>query len=206
MASLLTPIIDFHPIVLIVAGFAALLWGIDRLFSPIPVIGTGPESDTESRILAGFGMVMGLVSYGVMFALLMEGALGTDYHWFSLLVFFAAGITLTTKPIKDVPIAAIITLLVASGAAAIIILLYTSGGTSFDILGIDIPLLWIIAGAFVVVLVAFILALSTEMTVDAILALISWSPVQVTVGFLAVAQGALLLLAFSSGLWEFIPL
>ena len=195
----------FDWILMFLLGLICLLWGIDRLFARIPVIGTGPTSDIESTIIRALGIIGGIVGFLTPILIAIENFAfdnaNINISWFSTFLFVLGALILIARPLKEIPIAAFIALFVGVILVALVIFL---AGTDIVIFSIHIPL-WVILTVIALLdLIVLILAYRTEKAMDYFLGFISWSPFLIIIGVLLTIQAVFMVIYPHSGLSTFV--
>ena len=164
----------YPAIVLIVGGLLAIF-----------VAAYGRRDDSHIDELGTFFAFLlgaGMMVMAVIVA--MEEALG----WFSLVVIVALAVTLFLKPMKELPWAGLVGMVV--GAIAVY---FANPYLSDTVFGIDkwivLVVIFLIVGAIVHVLFHFV-----EDVLTIARMVLNWAPIMIIVGLVAIAEGVLLLM------------
>jgi len=174
--SNLTMLADYVPHILIIGGIVAASWLLERMVKPLSWI---------LKIASSFGFVVGIL---LMVTAATVWSSFPDRYTPYLLV--ATGLALVLKPIKDIPWAALIALLVGGVCAVSVFLLLPLPETVFGISST-----WIYLAIFLVpALLVYMLFKFIEDTLRLIGTLLASKPVAITLGLICIAQGVLLLL------------
>jgi len=183
----LTMLADYTPYVLILGGVVAASWLLEKLAKPAPVVGK-PVSGLV-KLVSFFGLFVGV--------LLLVTAVGTwsAHAWDTgtryLLV--VAGLALVFKPLKDVPWAALVGLIVGGTCTGAVYLLFPLPET---VLGVSS--IWVYLAIFLIpALFAYMLFKFVEDVFKLIGMVLTSKPVALALGILCVIQGILLLLNIS---------
>lgn len=209
---MLEPLVEFLPLIILIAGIIGLAYGINKFIKS-----KEQESDVLKYLALGTSIVIGVVNLIAIYEWLLDTvAPSVEVHWLTILLIFLAGSSMLGDPLKDTPIAAVIAL-IAFGALAGLVILFADfeKGLSDIAIGeiITIPLWLVILVIVIIVGLVFLVTLFTEFTIDRILQLISWAPVVIVLSLLLAIQGLLILLLPMidpsygvGGIWELIPL
>jgi len=168
---------DYVPHILIIGGVVAASWLLERIVKPLSWV---------LKIASSFGFVVGILLM-VTAAAVWSSPLPDAYTRYLLV---ATGLALVLKPIKDIPWAALIALLVGGACAASVFLLLPLPET---VLGISST--WIYLAIFLVpALLVYMLFKFIEDALRLIGTILASGPVAITLGLICIAQGVLLLL------------
>lgn len=181
---LLTP---YTPYVLILGGFTAASWLIGKLSKSAPVAGAPISAATKIMLLFGFlvGVLMLATAAGVWLSQAWDS--GTRY----LLV--VTGLALVLKPLKDVPWAALIGLVIGGLCVGLVYILYPLPETV-----LSISSTWGYLAIFLIpALLAYIFFKFAEDLLKLVGMILASRPVVTVLGVLCLLQGVLLLLNMS---------
>ncbi len=196
-------VVDLLGIIVLVAGLIGVAYGINKFMKS-----KRHESGFLKFIALATSIVIGIVNIIAIY----EGYVDTVapdvvVHWLTIVLIFLAGMSMLADPLKETPLAAMISM-ITLGALAGLLLLFAEleGGLSnIDLFGITIPLWLLILGIVVIVGIVFVASFFTEFTVDRILQLISWSPIIIVFSALLLLQGLLMLiLGEPAGIWHLV--
>lgn len=180
----LTLLLDYAPYILILGGVVAASWLLEKLVRPTPIVGK-PVSWLV-KTTSFFGFFVGILLMATAAAAWSAQALdsGTRY----LLVI--TGLSLLLKPLKDIPWAALIGLVVGCLCAAYVFFFFPIPGTIFGVSS-----KWIYIIAFLIpVLLVYLLFKFVEDLLRLIGMILASKPVAISLGLVCIAQGTLLLL------------
>ncbi|MCG3218778.1 MAG: hypothetical protein KAR35_07210 [Candidatus Heimdallarchaeota archaeon] len=190
----LVDIAGFYPYVFIVTFAVVIYWFWDRIKYP---------EEEENKILDVIAFIAGIINIIwtvlIILAEINEDTEGDmEYVWFSLLLMFFLGLSLVAKPVKRVPIAAILSFVTI---VAIVIAL------SFNRDDLDmfegIPL-WIFGGIILAIVgIFFLLTRVTELGIDQVLTILGWEPITLVLVVAALLQGLAVIMYGEVGLGEF---
>jgi hypothetical protein len=196
-------VVDLLGIIVLVAGLIGVAYGINKFMKS-----KRHESGFLKFIALATSIVIGIVNIIAIY----EGYVDTVapdvvVHWLTIVLIFLAGMSMLADPLKETPLAAMISM-ITLGALTGLLLLFAEleGGLSnIDLFGITIPLWLLILGIVVIVGIVFVASFFTEFTVDRILQLISWSPIIIVFSALLLLQGLLMLvLGKPAGIWHLV--
>jgi len=182
----LTFLVDNAPYILILGGAVAISWLLERLVKPVPVV--GKPTSWLIKIISLFGFFVGILLIATAaVAWSMEVSpidTGTRY------LLIVAGLALFLKPLKDIPWAALLGLIVGGSCAGFVFLFYPLPETVYGISSTWIYLLiFFIPALFVYMVFKFI-----EDVLRLIGMVLTFKPVTLVLGLICIAQGILLLL------------
>ncbi len=145
----------------------------------------GKRDDTHIDELATYsGFVLG----SVMIVMAIFVAYYETVNWFSLVMLILVALTLALRPLKDVPLAAIIGLIagaVATFAASVFL--------SSPVLGVEEWKILVIIFA-VVSFIVWLVFRFVEDVLKLTRMILNWKPIMVAVGLIATVEGVLVLL------------
>jgi len=173
----LTILADYAPYILILGGIIAASWLLERTVKPFSWI---------IKIASSFGFIIGIL-------LLVTGAVvWSTKRWdvFTQYLLIATGLALVLKPIKDIPWAALIGLVIGGLCAGYVYLFFPLPETVFGISST-----WIyLAIFFVPALLVYMLFKFIEDLLRLIGIILASKPVSILLGLICIVQGFLLLL------------
>jgi hypothetical protein len=183
----LSVLVGLAPAALILGGLAAASWILEKLLGIAPVVG-----DTASglvKLTSLFGFFIG----GFMLTTLVSVWLNQGFDVGTQILLGLTGLSLLMKPLKDVPWAAFVALLVGGTCVALLIILYPLPET---VVGISST--WIYFFVFLVpALMAYLLLRFAEDLLRLVAMILTFKPIATILGFLCIIQGLLLLLGTS---------
>jgi hypothetical protein len=176
---------NYTPYILILGGFIAISWFIEKLVRPVPVV--GKPASILTKIVTFFGFFVGIlliVTAGVVWSTQAQ----VDNYTIYLLII--AGLALFLRPIKEIPWAALLGLIVGGLTVAIIYFFFPLPETV-----VGIASTWIYLAIFLIpaVLVYMVFKFIEDM-LKLIGMILGSKPVTFIVGLVCIAQGVLLLL------------
>ena len=183
----LTSLADYAPAILILGGVVATSWLLEKLAKPAPVVGGSMSSFAKMLSILGFfmGILMLATAAGVWLTSVWDT--GTRY----LLV--VTGLALFLRPLKDIPWAALVALIVGGACLSLVYFLFPLPGS---VLGISST--WIYLAIFLIpALLSYVLAKFVEDVVKLVGSILSSRPVSTLLGLVCILQGFLLLLGNS---------
>jgi len=182
----LTLLVDYVPYILILGGVAAVSWLLEKLVRPVPLVGE-PASGLV-KITSFFGFFVGILLIITAWVVWSTEAPQVDTGTRYLLI--VAGLALFLKPMKDIPWAALIGLVVGGLCAGFVFLFYPLPETVYGISSTWIYLLIFIIPA----LFAYLLFKFVEDVLRLIGMILAFKPVALALGLICIAQGILMLL------------
>ena len=171
--------------ILIIGGFIAISWFLQKIIRPVPVIGT--TASILTKIISFFGLFAGI-------ALVITGATAwrtqapIDNYTIALLII--AGLALILRPIKDFPWASLLGLIAGGLSEGAVYFFFPLPGTVFGIASIWIYIIIFLIPAVIIYMVFKFI----EDVFKLVGTLLGSKPVTLIVGFVCIAQGILLLL------------
>ncbi len=172
--------------ILILGGFIAISWFLQKLIRPVPVIGT--LASILTKIVSFFGFFVGI-------ALIVTGAAAwqtqaTNVDTYTTYLLIIAGLALMLKPIKEFPWAALLGLIAGGLCAGAVYFFIGIPETVFGIASIWVyVIIFLIPAVIVYMVFKFI-----EDVLKMVGTILASRPVTFIVGFMCIAQGILLLL------------
>ena len=191
---ILVTIAELYPYIFIVTFAVVIYWFWDRIKYP---------EEEENKILDVFAFIAGLfnIAWAVLIILAeinedYEGEM--TYVWFSLLLLLFFGLSLIAKPVKRVPIAAILSFI----TILVIVIALSYNRDDLDMFE-GIPL-WIIGGVILLIVgIFFLLTRVTELGIDQVLTVLGWEPITLVLVVAGLLQGIAVLVYGEVGLGEF---
>ncbi len=181
----LTFLVDYAPYILILGGIIAISWLLERLVKPVPVV--GEPTSWLMKILSFFEFFVGIlliVTAAVAWSLeVSQIDTGTQY------LFIVLGLALFLKPLKDIPWAALLGLIVGGLCAGLVFLFYPLPETVYGISSTWIYLLIF----FIPALIVYMVFKFIEDVLRLIGMVLTFKPVTLFLGLVCIAQGILLL-------------
>ena len=172
--------------ILILGGFIAISWFLQKLIRPVPVIGT--PASILTKIISFFGFFAGIILIVTGAAAWQTQATNIDTYTQYLLII--AGLVLILKPIKDFPWAALLGLIAGGLSAGAVYFFIGLPETVFGIASIWVyVIIFLIPAVIVYMVFKFI-----EDVLKMVGTILASRPVTFIVGFMCIAQGILLLL------------
>ncbi len=172
--------------ILILGGFIAISWFIQKVVKPVPVVGT--PASILTKIVSFFGFFVGI-------ALIVTGAAAwqtqaTNVDTYTTYLLIIAGLALMLKPIKEFPWAALLGLIAGGLCAGAVYFFIGLPETVFGIASIWVyVIIFLIPAVIVYMVFKFI-----EDVLKMVGTILASRPVTFIVGFMCIAQGILLLL------------
>lgn len=182
--SLLAP---YTPYVLILGGVIATSWLIRKLSKPAPVVGAPVNAAVKIMVLFSFiaGVLLLATAAGVWLSQAWDS--GTRY------LLLVTGLALVLKPLKDVPWAALIGLVIGCLCAGLVYIAYPLPAT---VSGISST--WMYLVIFLIpALLAYVFFRFAEDLLKLVGTILASRPVATILGILCLLQGVLLLLNVS---------
>ena len=182
----LTFLVDYTPYILILGGIIAISWLLERLVKPVPVVGEPASGLMKITSLFGFFVgILLIVTAAVAWSMeASEVDTGTQY------LLIVAGLALFLKPLKDIPWAALMGLVVGGSCVGFVFFFYPLPEAVYDISSTWIYLLIFLIPA----LLAYLLFKFIEDVLRLIGMILTFKPVALAIGLICIAQGILLLL------------
>ncbi|MGB9134682.1 MAG: hypothetical protein WCC63_03730 [Candidatus Bathyarchaeia archaeon] len=180
----LTLLVDYAPYILILGGVAAASWILEKLAKPAPVVGTPVSGLVKIASVFGFfvGILMLVTAVGAWSAHAWDT--GTRY------LLIAAGLALFLKPLKDIPWAAVVGLIIGGACVSLVYFLLPLPET---VLGVSST--WVYLAVFLVpALLSYMVTKFIEDVFKLVGTILSSRPVAIILGLLCIVQGVLLLL------------
>jgi len=181
----LTLLVNYTPYILILGGVTAISWLIEKLVKPVPLV--GEPASWSVKIISLFGFFVGILLMVTAWAAWSMEAAQVDTGTRYLLI--VAGLALFLKPMKDIPWAALIGLVVGGLCAGFVFLFYPLPETVYGISSTWIyVIIFIIPALFMYLLFKFV-----EDVLRLIGMILAFKPVALALGLICIAQGILLL-------------
>ncbi len=176
---------NYVPHILIVGGVVAISWFIEKLVRPVPVV--GKPASILIKIVSFFGFFVGMlliVTAGVTWSTQAQ----VDHYTLYLLII--AGLALFLRPIKDIPWAALLGLIIGGLAVGIVYFFFPLPETIFGIAST-----WIYLAIFLIpAVIIYMVFKFIEDLLKLIGMILGSKPVTFILGLVCIAQGVLLLL------------
>jgi hypothetical protein len=175
--------------ILIIGGFIAMSWFLQRVLKPVPVVGT-PLS-WLTKLLSLFGFFVGIV-------LIITGAAAwkaqtTNIDTYTMVLLIVAGLALMLKPIKDFPWAALLGLIAGTLSAGAVYFFFTLPETIFGISST-----WFYVAIFLIpAVIVYMVFKFIEDVLKLLGLLLASRPVTLIVGAICIVQGILLILGMN---------
>jgi hypothetical protein len=182
----LTFLVDYTSYILILGGIIAASWLLERLVKPVPVVGEPASGFMKITSLFGFFVgILLIVTAAVAWSVeAPQVDTGTQY------LLIVAGLALFLKPLKDIPWAALLGLVVGGLCVGFVFLFYPLPEAVYGISSIWIYLLiFFVPALFVYIVFKFI-----EDVLKLIGMILTFKPVALAIGLVCIIQGILLLL------------
>lgn len=176
---------NYTPFILILGGVVAISWFIEKLVRPLPVV--GKPIGILTKIVSFFGFFVGILlilTAGVAWSTQAQVDTSTIY------LLIIAGLALFLRPIKDIPWAALLGLIVGSLAVGIVYFFFPLPETVVGIVSIWIYLVIFFIPAVIIYMVFKFI----EDLLRFIGIILGSKPVTFIIGLVCMAQGVLLLL------------
>lgn len=182
----LTFLVEYAPYILILGGIIATSWLLERLVEPAPIV--GEPTSWLIKITSFFGFFVGILLIASAVMAWSTAAVHVDTGTQYLMI--VAGLALFVKPMKDVPWAALLGLVVGGVCAGFIFLFFPLPETVFGISSTWIYLLiFFLPAVLVYMIFKFI-----EDVLKLVAMVLTFKPVTLALGFICIVQGILLLL------------
>lgn len=176
---------NYVPHILIVGGVVAISWFIEKLVRPVPVV--GKPASILIKIVSFFGFFVGMlliVTAGVTWSTQAQ----VDPYTLYLLII--AGLALFLRPIKDIPWAALLGLIIGGLAVGIVYFFFPLPETIFGLAST-----WIYLAIFLIpAVIIYMVFKFIEDLLKLIGMILGSKPVTFILGLVCIAQGVLLLL------------
>lgn len=182
-----TLLVDLTPFILLIGGIVAASWLLERLLKSAPIV--GEHVSGAIKIMSLFGFFVG--------ALLLITAVGnwSQQSWDpgTRYLLIITGLALFLKPMKDVPWAALVGLVLGGLSVSFFLILHPLPET---ILGISST--WIYLLIFIIpALFAYMFFKFAEDVLKLIGSILSFKPILILLGLVCIIQGILLALGTS---------
>ena len=177
-------LVPYTLFVLILGGVAAASWIVRKVSRPAPVVGASVSS--AARVLSIFGFFVGVLMLATAAGVLLDQAWdpGTRY------LLIVTGLSLILKPLKDVPWAALVGLIVGGLFVSFVYIFYPLPNT---VLGVSSN--WVYLAIFLVsTLVSYVFFKFLEALLKVLAFILGSRPVKIILGIICLLQGILLLL------------
>jgi hypothetical protein len=196
-------VVDLLGIIIVVAGLIGLAYGVNKFMK---------SRQHESGFLKFLALATSIIIGIVNIIAIYEGYVDTVepdvvVHWLTVVLIFLAGMSMLADPLKETPLAAMISMITLGALAGLLLLFADLEGeaSNIDLFGITLPLWVVILGIVIIVGIVFVASFFTEFTVDKILQLISWSPIIIVFNAILLLQGILMLISGEpAGIWFYL--
>jgi peptidoglycan/LPS O-acetylase OafA/YrhL len=186
---------DMVPYVLIAGGVSAASWLLEKLAKPVPIVGKPVSS--LAKVLSVLGFLVGILMLATAAGVWMANAYAQDTGTRYLLLL--AGLALFLRPLKDVPWAALVGLIVGGACLSLVYFLFPLPEIVFGISST-----WLYLAVFLIpALLAYVVAKFLEDLFKLVGTILSSRPVIIPLGLVCILQGCLLLLG--SSLFQILP-
>jgi hypothetical protein len=180
----LTPLVDLTPYILILGGLTASSWLLGKLAKPAPVV--GKPASGAAKIVSAIGFFVGILMLITALSVWSTPAWDTGTRYLLVIT----GLALFLRPLKEVPWAALVGLIVGGACFCIAFFLFPLPET---VLGVSSTWIYLLV-FFVPALLAYVAAKFVEDLFKLIGTLLASKPVAIILGLLCIVQGILLLL------------
>lgn len=179
-------LLNYTPYILFLGGVVAISWFLEKLVRPVPVVGK-PVS-ILTKIVSFFGFFVGILLIITGAAAWSMGTAQVDTYTRYLLII--AGLALFLRPIKDIPWAALLGLIVGGLIVGIVYFFFPLGGPIFGISST-----WVYLAIFLIPTVLVYMVLKFIEDLMKLIGMVLGSkPVTFIVGLVCIAQSVLLIL------------
>ncbi len=183
----LSVLVTLAPAALILGGLAAASWILEKIFGIAPVVGEAASGFV--KLISVFGFFIG----GFMLVTLVSVWLNQGFDAGTQILLGLTGLSLLMKPLKDVPWAAFVALLVGGTCVALLLILYPLPETV-----VGVPSTWVYVVVFLVpALMAYLLLKFAEDLLRLVAMILTFKPIAIVLGLLCIVQGLLLLVNIS---------
>jgi hypothetical protein len=179
-------LVNYKSYILILGGVVAISWFIEKLVRPMPVV--GKPASILAKIVSFFGFFVGILMIVTGVATLSIGTPQVDTYTGYLLI--VAGLALFLRPIKDIPWAAVLGLIVGGLCAGLVYFFFPLPET---VLGIASPWVYLVIFLIPAVIVYMVFKFIEDL-LKLVGMVLGSKPVTFIVGLVCIAQGVLLLL------------
>lgn len=180
----LTPLVDLTPYILILGGLTASSWLLGKLAKPAPVV--GKPASGAAKVASALGFLVGILMLVTALSVWSTPAWDTGTRYLLVIT----GLALFLKPLKEVPWAALVGLIVGGACVCIVFFLFPLPEA---VLGVSSTWVYLLI-FFVPALLAYMTAKFVEDLFKLIGTLLASKPVAIVLGLLCIVQGILLLL------------
>ena len=184
----------YAPFILILGGIVALSWVLEEIVKFVPLV--GKMLSLIFKLLSFFsffvGILMIVTAITTWLITVVELDTGTQY------LLIVAGLTLSLRPIKNIPLAALLGIAAGGFCAGFIFVFYPLPETIYNISSFWVYLLvFFIPAVFVYVIFKFI-----EDVLKLVTMILTFKPVKFVLGGICIAQGVVMLL-FNTSVFSF---
>ncbi|MFQ6123051.1 MAG: hypothetical protein ACE5R6_00375 [Candidatus Heimdallarchaeota archaeon] len=190
IATYISTLAEFSPIVLIIIGIISGAWFISNVLHVFPGF-IDNIADALSTIAKHAGWIFGALGL-ITAAAIFKTNEYLNQGWFTVTLLIIVGFALFMEPFKDIPWAALVGLVAGGGIAALICFRYGDRVTG-TILGIEMK--YILGAIMVIIFLLVFLALKfIEDVTKATTMILRFQPVATFLGLLCIIQGVLIIL------------
>ena len=188
----LTLLVDYTPYILILGGVAAASWLLEKFARPAPVVGE-PVSGLV-KVTSLFGFFVGILLLVTAAAAWTAKAPQFEADIYTRYLLIVTGLALFLKPLKDIPWAALIGLVVGGLCVGLLYLFFPLPETVY-VLTYGVSSKWIYLVVFLIpALFVYMLFKFLEDVLRLIGMILAFKPVAIALGLICIAQGILMLL------------
>ncbi len=181
----LTLLMNYVPLILFLGGVTAISWLLERFFRSVPV--AGEPVSWLAKIISLFDFFIGILL--IITAAVAWSAEAPQVDGGTRYLLIVTGIALFLKPIKDIPWATLVGVVVGGFCAGFVYLFYPLSETVYGVSSIWIYLLiFFIPALFVYLLFKFM-----ENMLRLVGTILTFRPVSLTLGLVCITQGILML-------------
>ena len=166
-----------YPWIMLVVGTLGVALGMNRTFR---------SKSNESGLLKFLGLIGGIVMLALPTLVVVQGVAVERITAFTLLVMLLAGLSLTSRTMRRIPIAFLIV-----GALGILFLLLALQLQASEF-GAKLPMTIVAAVLLLILGGVFAVSLVVEAVLDLFLAILGWGPLVTVIAALAATQGLLI--------------
>jgi hypothetical protein len=182
-------LVNYTSYILILGGVLSISWFLEKLVRTVPVV--GKPASTLTKIVSFFGFFVGILLIVTGAAAWSIGTIQVDIYTRYLLII--AGLALFLRPIKDIPWAALLGLIVGGLSSGLVYFFFPLPET---VIGISSN--WVYLAIFLVPAVLIYMVFKfIEDLLKFIGIILGSKPVTLIVGLICIAQGVLLLLGMN---------
>ena len=180
----LTPLVDLTPYILILGGLTASSWLLGKLAKPAPVV--GEPASGAAKVVSALGFLVGILLLITALSVWSTSAWDTGTRYLLVIT----GLALFLRPLKEIPWAALVGLIVGGACFCIVFFLFPLPET---VLGVSSTWVYLLI-FFVPALLSYMVAKFVEDLFKLIGTLLASKPVTIVLGLLCIVQGILLVM------------